>query len=81
MANLYLSMTDALIRHWKVNGNASPRKFIFTPAQHKEYVESRRLGLGGHNVDGSVHMDVPVEISEGTPGVMVAVGGTEVSLQ
>ncbi|WP_259347704.1 hypothetical protein [Variovorax paradoxus] len=41
MANLYLSMTDARIRHWKANGNASPRKFIFTPAEHKEYLESR----------------------------------------
>lgn len=81
MANLYLSMTDALIKHWKANGNAYPRKFILTPAQHKEYVESRRLGIGAHNVDSSVHMDVPVEIAEGTPGVMVAADGTEVSLQ
>ncbi len=39
------------------------------------------MGIGGHNVDGSLHMDVPVEISEGTPGAMVAVDGTEVSLQ
>ncbi|WP_196232588.1 hypothetical protein [Variovorax paradoxus] len=28
-----------------------------------------------------VHMGVPVDISEGTPGVMVAADGTEVSLQ
>lgn len=81
MANLYLSMADALIKHWKANGNASPRKFIYTPAQRKGYVESRRLGIGGHNVDGSIHMDVAVEISERTPGVMVAVDGTEVSRQ
>jgi len=81
MANLYLSMTDALIKHWKANGNAYPKKFILTPAQHKEYVESRLKGIGGHNVDGSIHMDVPVEIAEGTPGVMVAADGTEVPLQ
>ncbi|MCR8956262.1 hypothetical protein M0765_000505 [Variovorax sp. S2] len=81
MANLYLSMTDALIKHWKANGNAYPKKFIITSAQHKAYVESRLMGIGGHNVDGSVHMDVPVEIAEGTPGVMVNGDGSEVSLQ
>jgi len=44
-------------------------------------MESHRLGRGGHNIDGSVHMDVPIEISDGTPGVMAAVDGAEVSLQ
>jgi len=32
-------------------------------------------------VDGSIHMGVPVEIAEGTPGVMVNADGTEISLQ
>lgn len=80
MATLYLSMTDALIRHWKAHDNAYPQKFILTPAQHHEYVESRRKGIGGHNVDGGIHMGVPVEVTEGTPGVMVAADGAEVSL-
>lgn len=81
MATLYLSMTDALIKHWKAHGNAYPQKVILSPAQHHEYVESRRGGIGGPNIDGGVHMAVPVEIAEGTPGVMIAADGTEVSLQ
>ena len=44
-------------------------------------MESRRSGIAGPNVDCGAHMDVPVEISEGTPGVMVNADGTEVSLQ
>lgn len=81
MATLFLPMTDALLKHWRANGNAYPQKFILTPAQHREYVETRRTGIGGPTVDGSVHMGVPIEISEGTPGVMVNADGTEVSLQ
>ncbi|HWT21684.1 MAG TPA: hypothetical protein VN280_22510 [Variovorax sp.] len=80
MATLFLPMTDALIKHWRANGNTYPQKFILTPVQHKVYVETRRMGIGGPNIDGSVHMGVPIEISEGTPGVMVAADGTEVSL-
>ena len=81
MATLYLPMTDAVIKHWRANGNAYPQKFILTQAQHREYVETRRTGIGGPNIDGRVHMGVPIEIAEGTPGVMVSADGTEVSLQ
>ena len=81
MARLYLSMTEGVINHWKANNNAYPQKFILTPAQHKEYAETRRVGIGGPNTDCSVHMGVPIEISEGTPGVMVTADGAEVSLQ
>ena len=80
MATLFLPMTDALLKHWRANGNAYPQKFILTPAQHKEYVETRRMGIGGPNIDGSVHMGVPIELSENTPGVMVAADGSEVAL-
>ena len=81
MARLYLSMTEGVINHWKANNNAYPQKFILTPAQHREYAETRRTGIGGPKTDCSVHMGVPIEISEGTPGVMVAADGAEVSLQ
>jgi len=67
LATLYLPMTDALIKHWRANGNAYPQKFILTPAQHKEHVEARRTGIGGPNIDGSVQMGVPIEISKGHP--------------
>jgi hypothetical protein len=81
MASLFLSMTEAVINHWKANGNAYPKKFILTPEQHKGYVDSRRAGIGGAAADVTEHMGVPVEVAEGTPGVMVAADGAEVSLQ
>jgi hypothetical protein len=31
MASLYLSMTKAVLNHWKAHGNADPKKFILTP--------------------------------------------------
>ena len=80
MATLYLPMTEAVINHWKANNNAYPQKFILSPAQHKAYIESRRAGIGGPDADGSVHSGVPVEISEDTPGVLIAIDGTEISL-
>lgn len=80
MASLYLPMTEAVINHWKANGNAYPRKFILSPAQHAVYAEFRRNGIGGPKADVHDHMGVPVEISENTPGVMIAADGSEVSL-
>lgn len=81
MATLFLSMTEAVMNHWKANDNAYPKKFILTPEQHDGYVESRRAGIGGAKANTSEHMGVLVEVSESTPGVMVAVDGTEVTLQ
>jgi hypothetical protein len=34
MASLFLSMTEAVMNHWKANDNAYPKKFILTPEQH-----------------------------------------------
>lgn len=81
MASLFLSMTEAVMNHWKANDNVYPKKFILTPEQHEGYVESRRAGIGGAKANISEHMGVPVEVAEGTPGVMVAADGTEVTLQ
>jgi len=73
-------MTDAVINHWKAHGNAYPEKFTLNPAQHAVYAESRRKGIGGLKSNVHEHMGVPVEISENTPGVMIAADGSEVSL-
>ncbi|MNR12427.1 hypothetical protein D3C85_1287810 [compost metagenome] len=80
MKSLYLPMTEKLIAHWRANGNAYPQKFILTPEQHTVYVETRKNGIGGPNIDGFEHMGVRVEVSDSTPGVMIAADGTEVSL-
>lgn len=80
MTSLFLPMTEKLIAHWQATGNTYPQKFILTPEQHKVYVDTRKAGIGGPKINGNEHMGVPVEISEGTPGVMVNADGTEVSL-
>ena len=80
-ASLYLSMTEAVLNHWKAHGNAYPKKFILTPEQHAGYVESRRAGIGGPKANVGEHLGVPVEVAEGTPGVIVAADGTEMTLQ
>ena len=61
--------------------NAYPKKFILMPEQHGGYVESRRAGTGGPKANVGEHLGVPVEVAEGTPGVMAAADGTEVTLQ
>ena len=81
MVNLFLPMTEAVIAHWKANDNAYPKKFILTPEQHKGYVDARRAGIGGPKANVAEHMGVPVEVSDSTPGVMVASDGSEVTLQ
>ena len=82
MATLYLSMADAVIKHWRANSNAYPKKFILTPAQHQEFVNSRRMGKeAGVVIDGTSFMGVSIEQSETTPGVLVAIDDAEISLQ
>lgn len=81
MVNLFLPMTKAVIAHWKANDNAYPKKFILTPEQHSGYVDARRAGIGGPKANVAEHMGVPIEVSDSTPGVMVALDGSEVTLQ
>ena len=81
MASLYLSMTAKLSEHWRTNDNVYPQKFILTPAQRAEYDDSRRMcSAPPDTIDNPKHMGVPIQISDTTPGVMVAANGTEVSL-
>lgn len=82
MATLYLTMTEKLSAHWKATNNTYPQKFVLTPAQRREYDESRRMcGADPKTLGEPKHMGVPIEVAESTPGMMVAADGTEVSLQ
>ncbi|RIX83169.1 hypothetical protein [Acidovorax cavernicola] len=83
MTTLYLQMTGKLIAHWKAYGNAYPQKFTLSPALRDEYL--RCLSWMTNNRGKTVtmpatHMGVRIEVAEGSPGVMVAADGTEVSL-
>ncbi|BEP54557.1 hypothetical protein GmRootV118_18010 [Variovorax sp. V118] len=56
-------------------------KFVVTPAQRTRYDNSRRMrSAPPETIDNPKRMDVLIEISDSTPGVMVAADGTEVSL-
>jgi hypothetical protein len=79
MASLYLSMSEKLSAHWKAHGNAYPRKFVLTPDQHEEYVRLLKA-CASSRADFKVHLGVPIEVAEGSPGVMISVDGTEVPL-
>lgn len=82
MTTLYLTMTEKLTAHWKANSNTYPQRFVLTPAQRHEYDESCRMCGAGPDFTGAPkHMGVPIEVTENTPGVMVAADGTEVTLQ
>lgn len=83
MSTLYLNMTEKLSAHWRANGNAYPQKFVLSPALRDEYV--RCLGLLADNKGKAPampakHMGVPIEVSDASPGVMVAADGSEVAL-
>jgi len=83
MTTLYLQMTDKLSAHWRAHNNAYPRKFVLSPAQREEYVRCLQLITipGERDMSATKHMGVPIEINEASPGVIVAVDGTEIPLQ
>lgn len=84
MTTLYLQMTEKLIAHWKANGNVYPQKFTLSPALRDEYLKclSYLTSNQGKTITmPDKHMGVTIEVTENTPGVMVAADGTEVTLQ
>ncbi|WP_234974991.1 hypothetical protein [Variovorax paradoxus] len=75
-------MTEKLSAHWRANSNTYPKKFVLTPAQRAEYNESRLMcGADPKTISEPKHMGVPIEVTENTPGVMIAADGGEVPLQ
>jgi len=72
-------MTEKLSAHWKAHGNAYPRKFVVTPAQHDEYVRNLKI-CNSPQTNFMVHLGVPIEVDAGTPGVMIALDGKEIPL-
>lgn len=84
MTTLYLSMTEKLSAHWRANNNAYPQKFVLSPALRDEYIKCLSLVTSNQGKTITLpdkHMGVLIEVTENTPGVMVAADGTEVTLQ
>jgi hypothetical protein len=85
MPLLYDTLVKALTAHWKAHANAYPKRFVLTPAQVDQLHSERKvghiaIGLGDREIDMATFMGARIEQVEGTPGVMVAVDGTEHAL-
>jgi hypothetical protein len=78
---LYYTMTERFSDHLRVKG-AYPEKFVLNHLQRNEYLRSvALLSLAtGRTIDSTSHMGVPIEIDEGSTGMMVGADGSEVPL-
>jgi hypothetical protein len=65
------------------HNSANPRKFVLSPALREEYLRGLQLITipGGGDMSVTKHMGVPIEIVEDSPGIMVAVDGSETALE
>lgn len=75
---------NAYRAHWRAHGAAAPQKLILTPAQAEELHLCRMYGAiampGGKAPPKTEFNGRPVEVSDATPGVLVAHDGTEMRL-
>jgi hypothetical protein len=84
MAHIYDHLLAALKAHWKAHNNAYPQKFILSPADNEVLKDARgSINKAVTGKDFSTHatfMDVKIEVRDGSPGIVVAVDGTETPL-
>lgn len=84
MTTLYLQMGEKLSEHWKAHGNAYPQKFVLSPPLRDEYLKNLSWLAENRGIAPPLpekHMGVRIEVDEASPGVMVAIDGSEVPLQ
>jgi hypothetical protein len=83
-SHIYETLLTALRGHWKAHAEAYPRKFILSPAQHKELTDtiaSVRKGIAASPAsDHMKFMGARLEIRADYPSVMVSVDGAETPL-
>lgn len=85
---IYFLLTNALVAHWKAHDNKYPQKVLLTPVQHQALCEYRYMASSSkpsadrasRAVAGEKFMGVLIEHNDTTPGVMVAIDGTEIPL-
>lgn len=84
MAHIYDHLLAALKAHWKAHNNAYPQKFILSPADNEVLKNARgsinKAVTGKEFSDHATFMDVKIEVRDGSPGIVVAVDGTETPL-
>lgn len=84
MAHIYDHLLAALKAHWKAHNNAYPQKFILSPADNEVLKDARgSINKAVTGKDFSAHttfMDVKIEARDSSPGIVVAVDGTETPL-
>ena len=81
MAHIYDQLFTALKAHWKAHDNAYPQKFILSSADSAVLKEARtainKAVTGKALSDHTTFMGVKLEVDDGSPGVVIAVDGTE----
>lgn len=81
MAHIYDQLLSALKAHWTAHNHAYPQKFLLSSADYstlKDARESINLAVTGKPLsDDTSFMGVKLEANDATPGVVVAIDGTE----
>jgi len=84
MPNIYDCLSRVIADHWNANENKYPQKIVLTPAQFDELSSLRRLGRMALNddspVSGADFLGVPLEQDPGSPGLLIAHDGGEISI-
>ena len=86
MSDVYMNVVNALRAHWQNHNNAYPQKIVLTPSQAEQLLELQRVGMVPFpdarttpRIDR--FMNTPVETDASTSGVLIAVDGSEVSIE
>lgn len=82
MASIFDTLITSIRAHWKAHDNKYPQAIRLTPAQVDELMRLRRVGSSkpGSIVDRTTFLGAKIEEDAATPGVIVAVDGTETAL-
>lgn len=84
MAHIYEQLVTALKAHWKAHNNAYPQTFILSSADHATLKDARasisKAVTGEALDDHRKFMGVKLEVNDSSPGVVIAVDGTEIPL-
>ncbi|RYH68078.1 MAG: hypothetical protein EON54_02905 [Alcaligenaceae bacterium] len=84
MAHIYEQLLTALKAHWKAHSNAYPQKFIISSADNGTLKDTRasiNIAVTGKPLDDhTTFMGVKLEVNDASPGVVIAVDGTETPL-
>ena len=86
MSDIYMNVVHALRAHWQAHGDAYPQKIVLTPAQADRLLELQKVGMvpfpdARQTPSRDRFMGAVIEVDAATSGVIIAVDGTEQSIE